>query len=262
MATKIIKGLTSQLDRAARTRDLRIKANKWRNQQGLIEVTDKKRRETVGDLAGITKSTKGINPVIDENGVLREVRARGSIENVKKPSDFKLNTVKGRKASAQLRKAREQIDEDAMRDAEDELGVYDPNKHVQILEENKRAISDLENQIASMNRRDGNRAWSLGHIISLENGGLHIRENMIIEPGRSRDGRRGNSSRSHLTDISKEKAEEMGIPTTYKAWMTQKYFPGARNISKELGDDGMLKVMDGADWQSVLDERAANGTTI
>ena len=261
MATKIIKGLTSQLDRAARTRDLRIKANKWRNQQGLIEVINKERSDTVRDLAGITKSTSGINPVL-KDGVLSEVKARPAIEKVKKPTDFKYNKVSGRKASAQLRKAREQIDEDAMRDAEDELGVYNPNKHVQILEENKRAISDLENQIESMNRRDGNRAWSLGHIISLENGGLHIRENMIIEPGRSRDGRRGNSSRSHLTDISKEKAEEMGIPTTYKAWMTQKYFPGARNISKELGDDGMLKVMDGADWQSVLDERAANGTTI
>ena len=200
-------------------------------------------------------------PVL-KDGVLSEVKARPAIEKVKKPTDFKYNKVSGRKASAKLRKARERIDEDAMRDAEDELGVYNPNKHVQILEENKRAIADLENQIESMNRRDGNRAWSLGHIISLENGGLHIRENMIIEPGRSRDGRRGNSSRSHLTDISKEKAEEMGIPTTYKAWITQKYFPGARNISKELGDDGMLKVMDGAEWQSVLDERAANGTTI
>ena len=47
-------------------------------------------------------------------------------------------------------------------------------------EVNRVRIQDLKDEIARKNKEAGKKLYSLGHIQSLESGGLHVRENMVI----------------------------------------------------------------------------------
>lgn len=258
MATQIIRGLTSQADKAARLSDLKIRTDKLKNKKGQIEVSSKDPESiaTLKDYVGLKGDMKGVGTVI-KDGSEREMRAQGSLANMKTHRDISFKTKAARKASAKLRKQREQLDEDAIRTAENELGVYTPDRHVRLMVEEKRKIKQLQDQIKTMNREAGETLYSLGHIISLDKGGLHVRDNMVIEPYRTTKDRVGNSAKSSLDDITdQETLRAISAPTSYKVWVINQFFPELRGFD-ELTNDDKLDIMGGADWQTALEKRMA-----
>lgn len=258
MATQIIRGLTSQVDKAARLSDLKIRTDKLRNKKGQIEVSSKNPESiaTLKDYVGLKGDMKDIGTVI-KDGTEREVRAQTALSKMKSHKDISFKTKAARKKSANLRKQREQLDEDAIRTAENELGVYSSDGHVKLMENEKRKIKDLEDQIRTMNREAGETLYSLGHIISLDKGGLHVRDNMVIEPYRTTKDRVGNSARSSLDDITdQETLRAISAPTSYKVWVAQQFFPELRGFD-ELTNDDIVDIMGGTDWQTALEKRQA-----
>ena len=258
MATHIIKGLTSHADKAARLNALKIRTNKLKNKKGQIEVNSQNPESiaTLKDYVGLKGDMKDIGTVI-KDGTEREVRAQTALSQMKTHKDIAFKTKAARKKSANLRKQREKLDEGAIRKAEDELGVYSSDGHVKLMENEKRRIKDLEDQIKTMNREAGETLYSLGHIISLDKGGLHVRDNMVIEPYRSTKDRVGNSARSANSEIDDiEAIRAVSAPTSYKVWVAQQYFPALRGYD-ELNNDDIVDIMGGADWKTALDKRIA-----
>jgi hypothetical protein len=209
-------------------------------------------------------STSGWN--ITKDGIPVQAKHKGTkgITNTENVTEIRFAKKSTKKKERNLRKSREKYDEKAVRSALNDLDAYDPDTFVALREVNKRKIKDLENEIARKNKEAGKIKYSLGHIVALENGGLHVRENMTIEPYRSKDGVKGNGARSSTEDIQDMEAiQAIGVPTgknqaeSWKIWVAMQLWPELKGFasSGELEGSDILDIMNGLHWETALQKR-------
>ena len=261
---RLIKGAQSALvPRNGKLSQLKIRPDKT----GSIDLSVPEVRKQAQTEMAMAGSVAGYSNVkVEGEERFAKHKGRKGITNAESISEFQLPTKKSKKKEQQLRSLREAYDDEAVRGALDDLGAYDAPTFAKMKEDNRVRIQDLKDEIARKNKEAGKKLYSLGHIQSLESGGLHVRENMVIEPFVSTKDRKSNSARSSKEDITDlETYKVLGVPVgktkkeSWKIWVSMQLFPELRGLvdSGELNTEDVLDIMGGVDWQTALDKRQA-----
>jgi len=94
-----------------------------------------------------------------------------------------------------------------------EMG-YSESEAKERLKQSKLKVAKIRSQVTELNKEFGKGSFTVGHLTAVAEGGGDFGRNVRLEIGKTREGMRGNFSRSNVDELPRDIKAALGIPSS------------------------------------------------